>query len=74
MNITKDMLLGDIMREEPDVVPILMSAGMHCITCPASMMESLAEAAAVHGIDIDDLMDYIEKSLELQKEEADSEE
>jgi hybrid cluster-associated redox disulfide protein len=32
---------------------------MHCITCPASMGETLEEAAMVHGIDSDDLMDYI---------------
>lgn len=70
MNITKEMTLGEIMQNEPDVIPVLMSAGMHCITCPASMMESLEEAALVHGIDIDDLMDYIEKSLSIEAKPA----
>jgi len=70
MNITKEMTLGEIMQNEPDVIPVLMSAGMHCITCPASMMESLEEAALVHGIDIDDLMDYIETSLSIEAKPA----
>ncbi|MCR5802162.1 MAG: DUF1858 domain-containing protein [Lachnospiraceae bacterium] len=60
--ISKDMTLGEIMSKNPDVIPVLLSAGMHCVSCPASAMETLEEAALVHGIDIDELMDYIEKS------------
>ena len=57
--ITPDMTIAEIMMKDPEVVPVLLSTGMHCIGCPASQGESLAEAAMVHGIDIDDLMDAI---------------
>ena len=57
--ITKDMTMGQIVSEQPDVIPILMSAGMHCIGCPSSAGESLEMAAAVHGIDIDELMEAL---------------
>ena len=57
--ITKDMTIGEILRPAPDVAPILMEAGMHCLGCPASQGESLEEAAMVHGIDIEDLMKAI---------------
>ena len=57
--ITKDMTIAEIMMKAPDVVPVLLSTGMHCIGCPASQGESLEEAAMVHGIDIDELMDAI---------------
>ncbi|MBR1862316.1 MAG: DUF1858 domain-containing protein [Lachnospiraceae bacterium] len=60
--ITKDMTMGEIIQKEPDVIPILMSAGMHCIGCPSSIGESLEMAAAVHGIDIDELMQAIEQA------------
>ena len=60
--ITKDMTMGQIVSEQPDVIPILMSAGMHCIGCPSSAGESLEMAAAVHGIDIDELMKAIEEA------------
>ena len=53
MNITKDMIIGDILKESPDMAPVLMAAGMHCIGCPSSQMESVEEAAMVHGIDQD---------------------
>lgn len=60
--ITADMTIGEILRTNPDVAPILLEAGMHCLGCPASQGESLAEAAVVHGIDINDLMAAIENA------------
>ncbi len=58
-NITKDMTIGEILQANPDVMPVLLNAGMHCLGCPASQAESLEEAAMVHGIDIDELMKAI---------------
>jgi len=60
--ITKDMTIGEILVKAPDCIPVLMNAGMHCLGCPASQMESLEEAAAVHGIDINELMAAIEQA------------
>lgn len=57
--ITEDMTIGELLLKAPDVIPVLMESGMHCLGCPASQMESLAEAAYVHGIDIDELMEKI---------------
>ena len=60
--ITADMTIGEILQKNPDVAPILLEAGMHCLGCPASQGESLAEAAVVHGIDIDTLIAAIENA------------
>lgn len=57
--ITKEMTIGEILRTAPQIAPILMEAGMHCLGCPASQAESLEEAAMVHGIDIEELMKVI---------------
>ena len=59
--ITKEMTIGEILRKNPDVAPVLMDAGMHCLGCPSSQGEALEEAAMVHGIDIDALMKAIEE-------------
>ena len=56
-NITKDMIIGDILRSNPEAAPILMEAGMHCVGCPSAQGESLEEAAMVHGMDINALME-----------------
>lgn len=58
--ITKDMTIGEILRTNPDVAPILMEAGMHCLGCPSAQGETLEEAAMVHGMDICALMAQIE--------------
>lgn len=60
--ITKEMTIGEILRTSPDVAPILMEAGMHCLGCPSAQGESLEEAAMVHGINIDELMARIEQA------------
>ncbi len=60
MKITKDMTIGEILSANPEVAPVLMEAGMHCLGCPSAQGESLAEAAFVHGMDIDALLAKIE--------------
>jgi hybrid cluster-associated redox disulfide protein len=60
-NITKDMLIGEILSINPDVAPILMGAGMHCLGCPSAQGESLEEACYVHGINPDELMATIDE-------------
>lgn len=57
--ITKNMTIGEIIRIDQSVIPILMEAGMHCIGCPSAQGETLEEAAMVHGMDIDALMKAI---------------
>ena len=63
IKITKEMIIGDILNEAPDMAPVLMAAGMHCIGCPSSQMESLEEAAMVHGMDVDVLVEQINDFL-----------
>lgn len=58
--VTKDMTIGEILRVNPDVAPVLMEIGMHCLGCPSAQAETLEEAAMVHGIDINELMAKIE--------------
>lgn len=59
--ITKDMMIGALLQEKPDAAPILMSAGMHCLGWPSSQMETLEEACMVHGIDVDALLEMLNR-------------
>lgn len=54
--ITKDMIIGDILKINPEHAGVLMEAGMHCLGCPASQAETLEEACMVHGLDINDVL------------------
>ena len=61
--VTKDMTIGEILRANPNVAPVLMAAGMHCVGCPSAQGESLEEAAMVHGMDVDVLVQQINDFL-----------
>lgn len=64
MKVTSDMTIGELIRLDQNIIPILMRAGMHCIGCPSAQSETLAEAAMVHGIDGDLLVAQINDFLE----------
>lgn len=59
-DITKDMTIGEALRINADIAPVLMEIGMHCLGCPSAQGETLEEAAMVHGLDVDELMARIE--------------
>ncbi|BCJ98788.1 hydroxylamine reductase [Anaerocolumna chitinilytica] len=61
--ITKDMLIGDILRIDSNLAPALLEIGMHCLGCPSSQMESLEDACAVHGIDVNEVVARLNNQL-----------
>ncbi len=62
--ISKDTTIGEALRINPNIAPVLMEIGMHCLGCPSAQGESLEEAAMVHGIAVDDLMTKINAIVE----------
>ena len=64
--VTKDTMIGELLQIDQDIAPILFGIGMHCLGCPASQMETIEEAASVHGVDADDLVEEINSFLESQ--------
>lgn len=61
--VSEDMIIADMLRLDPGIGPILMASGMHCIGCPASQGESLAEAAVVHGLEAGKLVETVNEYL-----------
>ncbi len=56
MEITKDTLIGDLLDAKPDAAPFLLEMGMHCLGCPSARGESIEDACAVHGVNVDELL------------------
>ena len=54
--VTKDMIIGDMLAQDMSIAAILMNAGMHCIGCASSQGESLEEACLVHGMNVDEVV------------------
>lgn len=61
MKFSKDTKIGELLEVAPEKAEILMEAGMHCLGCPASQAETLAEACEVHGIDVEELLEELNK-------------
>ncbi len=70
--ITKDMLIMKIITEHPGAADFLMSCGMGCIFCPSAQMESLEQAAMVHGLDADDICVALNETLKKNQESAEN--
>ena len=62
--VTKDTMIGELLQINADVAPLLLNIGMHCLGCPSSQMETIGEAAMVHGLEPDDLVNDINDFLE----------
>lgn len=54
--IEKDTIIGDVLDIAPESAPLFMAIGMHCLGCPASRGETVEEACAVHGVDVDEFL------------------
>jgi hybrid cluster-associated redox disulfide protein len=63
MQVTKDSLIGDILDFDVNTAQFFFEIGMHCLGCPHSRGESVAEACAVHGTDADELVRKINEYL-----------
>ena len=73
IKITKEMIIGDILNEAPGLAPVLMAGGMHCIGCPSAQMETVEEAAYVHGIEPELLITRVNAFVDAQDKEAKAE-
>lgn len=62
--ITKSTTIGEALKLNPNAEVILQGFGMHCVHCPMSQMESLEEAGAVHGIDVDLMVKKLNENLD----------
>ncbi|SFB16136.1 hybrid cluster protein-associated redox disulfide domain-containing protein [Acetitomaculum ruminis DSM 5522] len=62
--VSKDMIIADLLQVDENMMGLLMEAGMHCIGCPSAQGESLEEAAFVHGINPDALINELNAFLE----------
>ncbi|MCR5264527.1 MAG: DUF1858 domain-containing protein [Clostridiales bacterium] len=67
MRVTKESILGDILDYDVGTAKYFMEIGMHCLGCPASRGESIEMACEIHGVDVDELVDELNKYLDSQE-------
>jgi hybrid cluster-associated redox disulfide protein len=61
--VTRDMLISEILNVDRGLAAVLMNHGMRCVNCPSAQFETLEQAAEVHGMDVDALFDELNQYL-----------
>lgn len=63
MTVNKQMSIGQVLNMDRGTAPIFMEFGMHCLGCPHATAESLADACAAHGANVDQLVEKLNAYL-----------
>ncbi len=61
--VTKDMIIGDLLKLDEGTAPFLLNIGMHCLGCPSARGETIEQACMVHGVNPDELVDQLNEFL-----------
>ncbi|MBR6914725.1 MAG: DUF1858 domain-containing protein [Clostridia bacterium] len=67
MEVTKNTVIGDVIDYDIEAGRFFIEIGMHCLTCPVSISETIEQACAVHGTDADALVEKLNAYFSEQK-------
>ncbi|MCX9082062.1 MAG: DUF1858 domain-containing protein [Candidatus Methanoperedens sp.] len=67
MTITKDIKIEEVVTQFPETMMVFMKHGLHCVGCHVSAFESIEDGAMAHGIDVDALVDDLNKVISSRK-------
>lgn len=63
MQITKDTIIGDVLKIDSEAAQFFLEIGMHCLGCPSARGETIEQACEVHGVDTDELLKKVNEFL-----------
>ncbi len=61
--IKKTMTIDKVLSIDENLTSVLLGFGLHCFGCPMSRMETLEQAAMVHGVDVDIMVEKLNEAL-----------
>ena len=64
--ITKNMVIGELIKKYPQSIEVLTDQGFHCVGCHVATWETLEQGAQAHGIDINKLVDGINDKIKIK--------
>lgn len=56
LEITRETLISEILEKCPEAMPKFQELGMHCLGCALATAETLEQACAAHGVDVDEFI------------------
>jgi len=67
MEVTRQTIIGDIVRRYPFSVEVFMDYGVHCVGCHVSDFETLEQGILGHGFSEGELLELIDELNEIIK-------
>lgn len=61
--ITKDTGIIDAVQQYPEIIEVFQNYGLGCIGCMAAHYETIGQGAGAHGLDVDALVEDINKKI-----------
>lgn len=68
--ITRDMIIGDIIRNHPQTVQVFKRHGLECYECQIADLETLEHGAGHHKLDIDLLLSELNNECTSQQHDV----
>ncbi len=62
--VREDMVISQLLRRHPEAAEALRNYGLGCVSCPSAQRETIKQACAVHGLDVDDLLEYLNEYID----------
>jgi len=61
--ITKEMKIGEICSRHPEAIAVLKKFGLDCLECQIADLEELGHGAGVHKVDVDKLLEELNRVI-----------
>ena len=66
--ISKEMTIGEVVRQHPETVRVFLAHGLMCVGCAAARFENVQQGATAHGIDVDAFVTDLNGAVEEEAE------
>ena len=72
VEITKDMPFSEVLQKFPQVAPIMIKHGLHCVGCHAAAFETIEQGCTGHGMDEETMNKMLKEMNEVAEKKAES--
>ena len=66
--LTADLTVTEVMDRWPQTIPVFFRYRMACVGCPIASFETLAEVAAIYGLDLDCFVSKLQQTIQIQED------
>jgi hybrid cluster-associated redox disulfide protein len=66
--LTADLTVAQVMDRWPETIPIFFRYRMACVGCPIAPFETVAEVAAIYGLDLECFLNELRQTIRVRED------